>query len=321
MACDKCDREAGDGAPSTTRTLGPVWAVAAIAVVAAAVTAVVIWHQATRTEQTRIVKLATDGTWPFDWAEARRRQEQAARQLGLPVETSVDLDGEAAIRMVLIPPGEFVMGSPSTEPGRYREEGPQHCVTLTKGFYLGVYEITQSQWRAVMGDNPSHFQGDDLPVENVSWEDAVAFCRKLSEKEGAEYRLPTEAEWEYACRAGSATRYHSGDSDSDLCDDAWYHANSDRRTQSVGRKKPNAWGLYDMHGNAWEWCQDRYAAYPKHSVTDPLGVALGPDRVFRGGSWQSIARDCRSAYRLWMTLGYRDNAIGFRLAKTATSCP
>ncbi|WP_349247218.1 formylglycine-generating enzyme family protein [Anaerobaca lacustris] len=223
--------------------------------------------------------------------------------------------------MVFIPPGEFVMGSPSTEPGRYRGEGPQHCVTLTKGFYLGVYEITQSQWRAVMGDNPSHFQGDDLPVENVSWEDAVAFCRKLSEQEGVEYRLPTEAEWEYACRAGSSTRYHSGDSDSDLGDYAWYHANSNRRTQPVGRKKPNAWGLHDMHGNVWEWCQDRYVAYPRHSVTDPLGVASGADRAFRGGSWQSIARDCRSACRLWITLGYRDNAMGFRLARTAMSRP
>jgi formylglycine-generating enzyme required for sulfatase activity len=165
---------------------------------------------------------------------------------------------------VWIPDGEYMRGSPGNEPGRGSDEGPQHRVILTRGFHMQTTEVTQGQWRSVMGNNPSGFQsGDDYPVENVSWNDVQAFIRKLNGMEsGVSYRLPTEAEWEYAARAGSRTRFYFGDDEGRLKDYAWYDANSSLRTQPVGRKKPNAWGLYDMHGNVWEWCSDWFGSYP-----------------------------------------------------------
>jgi formylglycine-generating enzyme required for sulfatase activity len=225
------------------------------------------------------------------------------------------------MRLVWIPPGEFLMGSPTNEEGRYDDEGPRHRVTLTKGFYLGVHEVTQRQWRTVMGDNPSHFKGDDLPVESISWEEAVEFCRKLSTKEGVEYRLPTEAQWEYACRAGTTSRYNFGDSEVSLGEYAWYGGNSDGRTHPVGQKKANAFGLYDMHGNVWEWCQDWFGSYAGGPVTDPLGPASGANRVGRGGGWYNNAGGCRSADRGAGAPGLRDVSVGLRLARSMPSCP
>ncbi|NBW87127.1 MAG: formylglycine-generating enzyme family protein [Planctomycetia bacterium] len=190
---------------------------------------------------------------------------------------------------------------------------------LTKPFYLGVTEVTNAQWKAVMGEVPSMWQDADRPVEEVSWNDAVAFCRKLSElpeerAAGREYRLPTEAEWEYACRAGSKTAYSFGDDEGSLGEHGWFDGNSDGQTHPVARKKPNAWGLHDMHGNVWEWCSDWYGEYPAGATTDPAGPAGGSDRVFRGGGWSDTAGDCRSALRGRRDPEDRYYFLGFRLA-------
>ena len=208
------------------------------------------------------------------------------------------------------------MGSPSNESGRYIEE-TQHRVTLSQGFHLGATEVTQAQWESVMGSNPSNFKGRDLPVEQVSWEDAMSFCRKLTEREraagrltaGDAYTLPSEAQWEYACRAGTTGAYAG-----DLESMAWYDPNSGGKTHAVGTKRANAWGLYDMHGNVYEWCSDWYEAYPSGSVADPTGARSGPDRVNRGGSWYNDASYCRSAPRSGDDPGGRSRYLGFRLA-------
>ncbi|MEA3427924.1 MAG: formylglycine-generating enzyme family protein [Thermodesulfobacteriota bacterium] len=220
-------------------------------------------------------------------------------------------------KMVYISPGTFMMGSPSNEQKRYSDER-QHRVTLKKGFYMGATEVTQKQWKAVMGNNPSKFKGDDLPVEQVSWNDCREFIRKLNRQEGGnKYRLPTEAEWEYACRAGSKTRFCFGASDSRLGDYAWYGSNSSSNTHPVSRKKPNAWELYDMHGNVWEWCQDWKGGYPSGHVTDPEGPPSGSDRVLRGGSWGSFAWYLRSADRRRSDPVSRDYNFGFRVVRVA----
>jgi formylglycine-generating enzyme required for sulfatase activity len=212
----------------------------------------------------------------------------------------------------LIPAGTFEMG-----------EGKEaHAVALTQPFHLGVYEATQEQYEKVTGTNPSKFKGPQNPVEQVSWDDAVEFCRKLSgspaeKAAGYVYRLPTEAEWEYACRAGTTTKYSFGDSDSELGDYAWYDENSGKTTHPVGGKKPNGWGLYDMHGNVWEWCQDWHGDYPSRSVTDPTGAASGSLRVYRGGSWHYISGLCRSAYRSGTAPDYRYHFLGFRVLRSS----
>jgi formylglycine-generating enzyme required for sulfatase activity len=169
-----------------------------------------------------------------------------------------------------------------------------------------------------MGDNPSHFQqcGEDCPVETVSWNDAQEFIKKLNEMENTDkYRLPTEAEWEYACRAGSTARFCCGDEETKLEEYAWINKNSDGKTHPVGKKKPNAWGLLDMHGNVYEWCQDWYGEYPAGPVTDPPGPASGKSRVFRGGSWNYGARSSRSAYRYRFDPDLRYSYLGFRVAR------
>jgi formylglycine-generating enzyme required for sulfatase activity len=225
-------------------------------------------------------------------------------------------------KMALIGPGSFMMGS-TTGPG---DERPAHRVKLTKGFYMGVTEVTQEQWESVMPDNRSRYKGADRPVTNVTLEDCVEFCKLLTKKEraqgklpeGAEYRLPTEAEWEYVCRAGSEANYGFGDSETDLGEYAWYRENSGR-TQPVGTKKPNAWGLFDMHGNVWEWCGDWYGSYSAEETEDPTGAPAGAKRVFRGGSWGSGAAHCRSAARNGCQNNpqyYRLSGLGFRLVRT-----
>ena len=224
--------------------------------------------------------------------------------------------------LVPIPAGEFLMGSPETEPGRDGDE-VQHQVTLTKRFLLGVHEVTQGQWQAVMGTTPWKGkeyvkEGDDYPATYVNWDEAVEFCRQLSEKEGLEYRLPTEAEWEYACRAGTTTAYSFGDDASEMGEYAWYSENASdvgqKYSRTVGQKKPTPWGLYDMHGNVWEWCSDWHGGYPSGDTTDPTGPNSGPGRVHRGGGWDRSAESCGSASQFWRLPSYNYISWGFRVA-------
>jgi formylglycine-generating enzyme required for sulfatase activity len=228
------------------------------------------------------------------------------------------------MRFVLIPPGEFEMGSPEGDLGLSGVERPQHTVhtvRITKPFYLGVTEVTQVQYGRVMDGNPSCFKGDpQRPVEMVSWDDAKVFCRKLSEKEDGTYRLPTEAEWEYACRAGTTTKWCFGDDESSLPDYAWYLDNANRQTHTVGQKKSNGWGLYDMHGNVWEWCADWFDGqyYPRSPSDDPAGPDRGLRRVYRGGSSSNDASNCRASCRYWLDPGIRNVNLGFRLARTVS---
>ncbi len=213
------------------------------------------------------------------------------------------------MKLVWIGPGEFMMGSHNGK-GNVK---PVHQVKITKGFWLGQYEVTQAQYEKVMGTNPSSFKGDNNPVESVSWEDAMAFCKKLGELEGKTYTLPTEAQWEYACRAGTKTDYSFGDSVSQLGNYAWYDDNSGGKTHPVGQKQSNGWGLYDMHGNVWEWCLDWYDEnyYSKSPASDPIGPTSGARRVLRGGSWNNGEISCRTANRYWIIPVCRD--LGFRV--------
>jgi formylglycine-generating enzyme required for sulfatase activity len=230
---------------------------------------------------------------------------------------TLDLGGGVKLELVSIPAGEFMIGSPEDEGARDGDEGPQHRVRFSKPFYMGKYEVTQAQWKAVMGENPSQFKGDDrLPVERVSWNDSVEFCRKVSRKTGKQVRLPSEAEWEYACRAGSTTAYSFGGSRKDLGQYTWYGDNSDEKTHPVGQKKPNRCGLYDMHGNVWEWCADWYGEgyYATSPAANPKGPATGEYRVLRGGAWNYYARYCRSANRIGDRPNVRDYNNGFRVA-------
>jgi formylglycine-generating enzyme required for sulfatase activity len=219
---------------------------------------------------------------------------------------NLGLGGGVKLDLVLIRPGTFLMGS---EKG-FDDEKPVHEVTISQPFYLGKYEVTQAQWKAVMGSNPSGFKGATLPVEQVSWEDCQEFIEKLNSKGIGTFRLPTEAEWEYACRAGT-----TGDYAGNLDEMAWYETNSGKTTHPVGTKKANPWGLYDMHGNVWEWCQDWYGDYPTGAVQDPAGAAGGSARVNRGGSWNDNAGDCLSASRLWYSPSLRIYDLGFRLVR------
>jgi formylglycine-generating enzyme required for sulfatase activity len=229
-----------------------------------------------------------------------------------------ELTNSVGMKFRLIQPGTFMMGSPESELGRYSDEG-QHQVTLTKQYYMGNYPVTQSEYARIMGSNPSQFKGDCHPVEQVSWEDATEFLKKLnglSEERtaGRFYRLPTESEWEYACRAGSSRAYCFGEDEARLGEYAWYGKNSGNKTHPVGQKKPNAWGLYDMHGNVWECCSDWFGEYPSGAVTDPTGASTGSSRVRRGGGWNFGAANCRSASRYWYDPSIRDDERGFRLA-------
>jgi formylglycine-generating enzyme required for sulfatase activity len=268
-------------------------------------------------------------------ADARALQEQKAQALGLELE----ITNSIGMTLVAIPPGTFIMGS--------AEDGlVTHQVTLSQPFYLGIHEVTNGQWLSVMGSVPSRWKDGNRPVETVDWHDVNEFCRRLSslpkeEKEGRVYRLPTESEWEYACRAGTTTSYSYGDEEGQLGDYAWFannsgnvvldakklllaskdkRSNDDRleryqcRTHPVGRKRPNSWGLFDMHGNVWEWCSDWYGDYPMVAVTDPQGPVQGSVRIRRGGPWNDPAECCRSAYRDFRGPTHTSHSLGFRLA-------
>jgi len=263
------------------------------------------------------------------------------------------LTNSLGMTLVGIEPGSFLMGSTKDQIDRpmrdfpdskrrewFDREQPQHTVNITRPFYLGTHQVTQGRYQAVMGNNPSHFKGsDDLPVESVSWLDAVAFCNNLSEREkrapfyringtkvtvlgGEGCRLPTEAEWEYACRAGSSTLYPFGDNASALGEYAWYTKNSEKKTHPVGQKSSNVWGLHDMLGNVWEWCADCYDEkyYASSPASDPPGPSGASHRVLRGGSWRSDPVSGRSAYRHWGAPGYRGLDFGYRVALGQSGC-
>ena len=272
-----------------------------------------------------------------------------------------EITNSIGMKLVLIPKGTFTMGSPKSEDGHERKES-QHEVTIGKDYYLGVTEVTQGQYEKVMGTNPSYYQKEKIrkksslmyPVESLSWDDALAFCKNLSElpeekKAGRIYRLPTEAEWEYACRAGSKTAYSFGANSKSLGNYAWFADNSGSKKldssdlsnrsknnpreyldtvlsagclpHPVGEKNPNAWGLYDMHGNVLEWCSDFYSAYPEGAVSDPIGPKEGLNRMMRGGSWTSDAQNCRSAYRQGNAPDEYYANIGFRVALSSSGIP
>ncbi|HEC03437.1 MAG TPA: formylglycine-generating enzyme family protein [Phycisphaerales bacterium] len=253
-------------------------------------------------------------------------------------EKTIDLGNGVTMELLLIPAGSFYMGSASSEIGRAGDEGPVGRVQITRPFYMGKHEVTQVQWKAVMGTTvrqqrtkaavglPLYGEGSDYPIYWVSWDEAVAFCNKL----GSGFRLPTEAEWEYACRAGSDTRFHYGDDPncSQLGQYAWYGDNSvnsemawyeheddrGRSAHRVGQKKPNAWGLYDMHGNVWEWCADwRAPTYKNMTTVYPMGPSNAKSRVIRGGSWRAAPDRCRSAARIFQLPDAPHGFLGFRI--------
>lgn len=255
-----------------------------------------------------------------DWVAAVRRLALLCGWLGIgcaggpcraePSAAGVVITNTLGMRLVHVPSGEFKMGSPAGEPGRHEDE-MRHGVRLARDFRLGATEVTQREWETVMGGgNPSKVKGPNLPVTGVTWADATRFCARLSEKDGGRYRLPTEAEWERACRAGEDGAFSGGSPD----EVAWHLGNSGETPHSVGVLKPNAWGLHDMHGNAMEWCGDWYQErLGRESAVDPSGPATGESRVARGGSFRHNARAARSAARQAITPSYQFDHLGFRV--------
>lgn len=260
-----------------------------------------------------------------DVAEVKKHMTPAQLALGDPVLNSIGMV------LVPIPAGEFQMGSPDSDKDAGKDEKPQHLVKITKPYYLSAFEVTQEQYEQVMGSRPwqgRHYvqEGPDYPATYVSYDDATEFCRKLSEKEGVEYRLPTEAEWEYACRAGTTTVYSFGDDASKLGEYAWGIKNAsdvgEKYAHRVGQKLPNPWGLHDMHGNVWERCQGRYAPYGGEKVvSDPTGPAEGVGRLLRGGSFLVQSSSVRSAYRAFNHPAIRNDDLGFRPVRTYNLSP
>jgi formylglycine-generating enzyme required for sulfatase activity len=302
---------------------------------------------------------------PFDAAKAKEHQRAWAKYLGVPVE----ITNSIGMRLILIPPGEFLMGSTPEEIAWGTAEGkksqapqeffdhlssqaPQHRVRISRPYYLGVYPVTQAEYEQVTGVNPSSFTAQPIdastfqpplndrdrqlrldsakrmagqdtrryPVETISWPDAADFCRRLSQMPGEQtarrvYRLPTEAEWEHACRAGTATRWWCGDDEAAFAACAWYWKNANKTTHPVGEKPANPWGLYDMHGHVWQRCADWYGAdyYAQSPPTDPQGPPHGVQRVIRGGFWNYDAGQCRSANRIGTGPGLRGSATGMRV--------
>jgi formylglycine-generating enzyme required for sulfatase activity len=254
--------------------------------------------------------------------QAAQLQKKAAAEAGIPLEKKIDLGNEVNMVVVFIPAGEFEMGSPMEELKRDDDES-QHHIKLTKAFYIGKFEVTQLQYRVIMNENPSKFGGDKLPVDNVNWYEAARFLKKLSDKTGLKFRLPTEAEWEYACRAGTTGAFNTGTTlDSDFANYDARDPYADGiigkyldRTTNVGSYQPNAFGLCDMHGNVWEWCSDIYDEdyYKVTPLTDPKGPQEGKAKVIRGGAWNEEAYKCRSADRNHRWPKDNQPIIGFRV--------
>ncbi len=260
---------------------------------------------------------------PKGFASKETRKVKVATPKGIQEKEIIYYKNSLGMEFVEIPAGEFMMGSPSNEKDRSREEGPQHKVIITKSFYMASTEVTQKQYRAIMGKHSSKFKGKNKPVEQESWNEAVEFCKKLSQRDGVTYRLPTEAEWEYSCRAGTTTPFYTGNTIS--TEQANYNGNYTygngrkgtyrKKTISVGSYPANAFGLYDMHGNVWEFCQDWYGKYSSATATDASGPRSGSYRVSRGGGWFDDPGGCRSACRAGSTTSYRSSDLGFRLLR------
>jgi formylglycine-generating enzyme required for sulfatase activity len=272
--------------------------------------------------------------------DAKESVADYAKRAGIKdTQITLVLDANVTMKLTLIPAGKFLMGSPKTaDDGNgvelrqelsvllggsdsrigLADEKPQHEVVINRPFYMGVYTVTQAEYDLVMGNSPSAFKGAQNPVEMVSWDDVAGFCKSLSQKARKTVRLPTEAEWEYACRAGSKTPFYYGDDPncSRLHEYAWYYVNSDSKVHPVGQKKPNSWGLYDMHGNVWQWCSDWYNEkyYASANKVDPQGPDSGSFRVLRGGWWKGGPLDCRSAVRYGVKPVVRRDDLGFRVA-------
>ena len=227
--------------------------------------------------------------------------------LTIPVKNGINIE------MVKVEAGSFDMGATPEMQAPYEVEKPVHRVTLTNNYYIGKYEVTQALWQAVMGSNPSYFKGDDLPVEQVSWNDCQDFISKLNAMTGKRFRLPSEAEWEYAARGGNKSRGYQYSGSNTIGDVAWYDGNNSSMTHAVGTKQPNELGLYDMTGNVWEWCQDWYDSYSSSPQTNPIGAVSGSYRVFRGGGINSSARFCHSSIRFDNSPAFRSFILGLRL--------
>ena len=229
--------------------------------------------------------------------------------VSIPVKNGISID------MVRVEAGTFIMGATPEMESPFDWEKPTHQVTLTNDYYIGKYEVTQALWQAVMDNNPSYFKGDDLPVEMVSWDDCQEFISKLNIITGKTFRLPTEAEWEYAARGGNKSRGYQYSGSNNLSDVAWYEDNSGKKTHAVGSKQSNELGIYDMSGNVWEWCQDWLTPYSSSSQVNPTGANSGPGRVYRGGSWTNNAvKYCSSSCRISLSPDDYGSCIGLRLA-------
>ena len=257
------------------------------------------------TQQRKTTQAATKKTQPARQAQ----QQKPAASTSMP---KVSLD-DIMRNMVYVEGGTFTMGATFEQQEPDYDEKPTHRVSLSS-FYIGKYEVTQALWKAVMGSNPSHWKGDNLPVENVSWNDCQTFLLKLNAMTGKTFRLPTEAEWEFAARGGNRSRGYQYSGSNVLSDVAWYYDNSGSKTHNVGTKAPNELGIYDMSGNVWEWCQDWKGSYSSSAQTNPKGPSSGSYRVDRGGSWFNFAWSCRVACRYCHTPDYRYFDLGFRLA-------
>ena len=238
--------------------------------------------------------------------------QQIEKTVPNPNAIPIEVNG-ITFNMIKVDGGTFTMGATSEMTNPYSSEKPTHQVTLSS-YYIGETEVTQALWTAVMGKNPSRFKGDNLPVEQVSWEDCQTFIGKLNGLTGKRFRLPTEAEWEYAARGGNRSNHTQYSGGSMIDDVAWYYGNSGSKTHSVKTKKPNELGLYDMSGNVLEWCQDWYGTYSSNAQTNPTGPGSGYSRVIRGGSWLCYERFCRSSSRNNYSPGFRGIYLGFRLA-------
>ena len=257
------------------------------------------------TQQRKTTQAAPKKTQPARQAQ----QQKPAASTSRP---KVSLD-EIMRNMVYVEGGTFTMGATSEQKKPDDDEKPTHRVSLSS-FYIGKYEVTQALWKAVMGSNPSRFEGDNLPVENVSWNDCQTFLRKLNAMTGKNFRLPTEAEWEFSARGGNLSRGYQYSGSKKIDDVAWYRNNSGSKTHNVGTKAPNELGIYDMSGNVWEWCQDWKGSYSSSAQTNPKGPISGSFRVYRGGSWDFGARNCRVAFRIDGAPDFRIFNLGFRLA-------